>query len=127
MSPLTETFYIFSGDETVQNKLLLQMEKGHTQSGIQPVYSDKQLTKKIGSLKYDAVLLDNTKSITVISVNVTIITDDGTISYGFIRSNYEKITVNTIATSGIYTPGTITRSYEGQDKELRKMIYKSRK
>ena len=126
MSPRTETFYILcSGNSAKQNELQLQMERGSTQSGIQPVYSDRQLTKQVGTLKFDGVLLDNSKSISVISIENTITTDDGTISYSFIRSNYNKITVETQQTSGKYTQGTITRSYEGEDKELRKIVYRS--
>ena len=126
MSPRTETFYILcSGNKAKQNELQLQMEKGSTQSGIQPVYSDRQLTKQVGTLKFDGVLLDNTKAISVISIENTITTDDGTISYSFVRSNYKKITVETQQTSGKYTQGTITRSYEGEDKELRKIVYTS--
>jgi len=126
MSPYTETFYFPAlGKKANYDKLQLQAAVGSGRSGIVSLYSDKQLTKKVGSVKFENVLLDNTNPIVVNSISHIITTQDGSISYSFIRRDYKKITVETQQTSGKYTKGTITRTYEGEDKELRKIVYSS--
>ena len=126
MSPCTETFYFLAlGKKAKYDELRLQHVVGSGRSGIVSLYSDKKLTKKVGSVKFVDVLLDNTKPIVVNSISHIITTPDGSISYSFIRSDYNKITVETQQTSGKYKKGTITRTYEGNDKELRKIVYRS--
>lgn len=125
MSPQTETFYYLAETKKEMQKKFLQNEPGMTISGIIPLYADKQLTKKIGTLKYDTVLLDNTQPYPVLSTSRTIVAKDGTIRYEYVSNNYNKITVDTEQTSGIFTKGTVTRTYEGDDKEIRKIVYRS--
>ena len=124
MSPQTETFYYLGSSKKAMQKTL-QKVPGMTSSAIKPLYADKQLTKKIGTLNYDTVLLDNTKSYPVISQNVTIVAQNGTIRYEYVTNNYNKFTVETQQTSGIFTKGTVTRTYETPNKEIRKIVYRS--
>ena len=126
MSHQTETFYFPAlGIKANYDELQIQSAVGSGRSGIVSLYSDKQLTKKVGSVKFENVLLDNTNPIVVNSISHIITTQDGSISYSYIRRDYKKITVETQQTSGKYTKGTITRTYEGDDKELRKIVYRS--
>lgn len=124
MSPRTETFYYSASSKRAMQQRL-QSSPGRTTESIIPLYFDKQLTKKIGSLKYNAVLVDNTQPYPVVSVNARVITDNGTIFYEYIKSDYKPITVDTQQTSGIYTKGIVTRTYETSNKEIRKIVYRS--
>jgi hypothetical protein len=126
MPPITETFYFPAiGKKANFDEIQRKTAVGSGRSGIVSLYSDKELTKKVGSVKFENVLLDNTNPIVVNSISHIITTQDGTISYSFIRRDYNKVTVETQQTTGKYTKGTITRTYEGDDKELRKIVYKS--
>ena len=126
MSPHTEIFYFPAlGKKANYDELQLQATLGSGRSGFVSLYSDKQLTKKVGNVKFENVLLDNTKPIVVNSISHVITTQDGSISYSFIRRDYKKITVETQQTTGKYRKGTITRTYEGDDRELRKIVYRS--
>ena len=124
MPPQTVTFFYF-GLSKRQMQKILQNVPGTTKSCIIPLYADKQLTKKIGSLKYELVLLDNTQLYPVVSTNYIITTQDGTIHYEVVKNNYKPLTVETEQTSGIYTKGTITRTYVTGNKEIRKLVYTS--
>ena len=120
-----KTFYFRAlGKKVNYDEIQRQAALGSGRSGFVPLYADKQLTKKVGSLKFENVLLDNTNPVVVNSISHIITTPDGGIVYSFVRRDYKKITVETQQTSGKYTKGTITRTYEGEDKELRKIVYR---
>ena len=124
MSPQTVTFFYF-GSSKRQMQKLLQIVPGSSFACIRPLYADKQLTKKVGSVKFVDVLLDNTQLYPVVSTNYIITTQDGTIHYEVVKNNYKPLTVETEQTSGIYTKGTITRTYVTGNKEIRKLVYTS--
>ena len=124
MSPQTETFYYLGSSKKAMQKSL-QKVPGAASSAIKPLYADKQLTKKIGTLKYDTVLLDSTQPYPVFSVNATIVAQDGTIFYEYVKSDYKLITVDTQQTTSKYTKGIVTRTYETPNKEIRKIVYRS--
>ena len=123
---ITRTFY-YNGFTDNEETLILRQVAGSNASYKKSLYEDEQLTKKVGSLKQEVELLDNTKKVAVIDIETTITTDEGIIKYNYIRDSYKKITtVDTERTSGIFTKGTVTRSYVISDKGIRKVIYTSR-
>ena len=81
------------------------------------------LTKIVGIFEQEAVVLDNTKKITVFDVVSKIITKRGTIKYSYVRDSYEPKKIVTEETSGIFTKGTITKTHVTLDKQIRKIVY----
>ena len=124
MSPRSQIFYYLGPNKREMQKQL-QIEPGATVTKIRTLYADEKLIDKVGKFKTDTILLDNTKSIPVVDIVKTIITSEGTISFKYIRENYNKITIDTEKTSGIYTKGTITRNYITDNKEVRQLVYTS--
>jgi len=124
---ITRTFYYASYTKEQEKEYVLTLETGSTTDCAIILYSDEELTKKIGIFRYKRILLDNTKKVAVGDVEFIITTNEGTIKYKYIRDSYKKITVNTDETSGIFTKGTVTRSYGPEDnvKRIRKLVYKS--
>jgi hypothetical protein len=122
---ITRTFYYASHTKEQEKEYLLTLETGSTSDCAKILYSDKELTKKIGIFRYKRILLDNTKKVAVLDVEFIITTNEGTIKYKYTRDSYKKITVNTEETSGIFTKGTVTRNYVTSDKSIRKLVYTS--
>lgn len=124
MSPRTQTFYYLGPNKREMQKQL-QVEPGAIATKIRTLYADEKLIEKVGKFNTDTILLDNTKPVPVVNIVKTIITPEGTISFKYIRENYNSVTTETELTSGLYTRGTITRSYVTDNKEVRKLVYKS--
>lgn len=127
-----DMFYYVCSTSHVEKTFVLPLEDGATLDSVRPLYKDKKLTKKVGTIKFSEVKLGTSKEdVPIFDIVATITTNEGTIKYMYIRYDYEKITVDTIATSGIYTPGTITRLYldnvENSLTRTRRLLYKSRK
>lgn len=126
-----DVWYYFCNTQDVDKALIVPLENGLTTGSVRPLYADEKLTKEVGTLKFSDVKLGTTKEdVPILDTVATITTNKGTIKYNYVRDNYKKITVNTVATSGIYTPGTVTRTYlddvEGKDlTRTRKLVYKS--
>jgi hypothetical protein len=70
-------------------------------------------------------LLDTSKTNSVYKVEATIVTPEGVIEYKYLRDSYEKVVLDTQETLGLFTKGTITRTYETLNKELRKIVYRA--
>jgi len=122
---ITRTFY-YNGFKNNEEILILRLVAGSNASYKKSLYEDEQLTKKVGSLKQEVELLDNTKKVAVIDIETTITTDEGTIKYNYIRDSYKKITtVDTERTSGIFTKGIVEVTQVNVDKGIRKVIYTS--
>ena len=123
---ITRTFY-YNGYTDNEEILILRQLTGSNASYKKSLYEDEQLTKKVGSLKQEVELLDNTKKVAVIDIETTITTDEGIIKYKYIRDSYKKITtVDTERTSGIFTKGIVEITQANVDKGIRKVIYTSR-
>jgi hypothetical protein len=123
---ITRTFY-YNGFTDNEETLILRLVAGSNASYKKSLYEDEQLTKKVGSLKQEVELLDNTKKVAVIDIETTITTDEGIIKYNYIRDSYKKITtVDTERTSGIFTKGIVEVTQVNVDKGIRKVIYTSR-
>ena len=128
MGPFSQTFY-YRGPSSKVDKLKLQVSNGGIEEGAKDLYSDEALTKKAGTVYFKTKKLGNKPGVPILNVETTLITPEGSFRYEYIRDNYQKITVNTRATSGIFTAGTVTRKYKA-DKlfhRVRKLIYKSNK
>ena len=125
-----DVWYYFANTPDVDKALVVTRENGVTADTVRQLYSDEKLTKKVGTIKVSKVKLSTSKEdVPILDVVATITTNKGTIKYNYIRDNYKKITVNTIATSGIFTPGTITRTYleevENSLTRTRRLLYQS--
>jgi hypothetical protein len=120
----SQTFY-YLGSNIEEMQKYLQNEPGYAATKIRALYADEQLTEEIGTYKTDMVLVDNTKSIPVFDIVKTIVTSEGTIVFIYVREHYEELTVQTEETSGVFTKGTVIRSYVTSDKAVRKIIYTS--
>jgi hypothetical protein len=125
MAPITRTFYYFSYNKEEDKNLILPNSTGSTWNTTIPLYANEKLTEKIGSFVSYSSLLDNSKQTPVLDKEQTVVTSEGTINYQYVRNSYKPITIDTELTSGIFTKGTITRSYVTADKSVRKLVYRS--
>ena len=122
---ITRTFYYDGHTREFGKKVLTTHGIGSSGSRLKPLYADEELTEKIGSLIVDFKLIDNVKL--TLNNEMTIVVPEGSFKYKYIRDSYKKITVDTEETSGIFTKGTVTRSYGSEDsvKRIRKIVYNS--
>ena len=124
MSPVIRKYY-YSSLNTEQDKKLNKLNPGAAFSGTLALYSDDQLTKKVGTISLQSSLLDTSKTIPTYKVEATIVTSEGIIEYQYLRDSYKKVVLDTQETSGLFTKGTITRTYETLNKDVRKIVYRS--
>ena len=127
MSPRTETFYYKGFTKEQEKQHVSPLVYSSTAEDARSLYADKELTKKIGILKTKRTILGNTKQVPILDLEKTITTNEGVIKYKHVRDSYKKVTLDTEQTSGLFTKGTITRTYLEEDniKQIRKLVYKS--
>lgn len=124
MSPVIRKYY-YSSLNKEQEKKLNRLEPGALFNGTLALYSDAELTKKVGTINLQSSLLDTSKTNSVYKVEATIVTSEGVIEYKYLRDSYEKVVLDTQETLGLFVKGTITRTYETLNKELRKIVYRA--
>ena len=99
------------------------LDENFLYGGIILSFSEGQIDQPIDRIIPDMLTQINSKNL-LLDVEATIVVSESTIKYSYVRDSYKTITVDTQQTSGIFTKGTITRSYVTADKSIRKLVYK---
>ena len=128
MSPVTDRVFYYSASTKQQDKKIISAYGvGSYSNSVAPIYADEKLTEKVGNAFVSSKITDNSALTPVLDLEITIVVSEGTIKYKYIRDSYKKITVDTEQTSGIFTKGTITRTFEQENnlQRVRKIVYSS--
>ena len=126
--PITSrTFYYGAATKEKDKKIISTYGIGSYANNIKPLYADEKLTEKVGNAFVCYKVIDNSKLPPILDLDITIVTSEGVIKYKYIRDSYKKITVDTEETSGIFTKGTVIRTFEEENhlQRIRKIVYRS--
>jgi hypothetical protein len=127
--PVIRRYYYAAGSSKFDSELGLRVKDGSVSEGAKDLYADAALTKIEGTTHYKAKKIGNKLGVPIFHVEVIVTTVEGSFTYSYIRDNYQKITVKTQATSGIFTEGIVNREYKKEKGliRVRELTYISKK
>ena len=122
-------YYYAAGSSRFDSELGLRVKDGSVSEGSRDLYADAALTNIVGTTHYKAKKIGKKLGVPILQIESTVTTVEGNFTYSYIRDNYQDKTVNTQATSGIFTAGIVKREYKKENAltRVRKLIYKSNK
>jgi hypothetical protein len=129
MGSVIRKYYYVGESSEVDKQIMLPTKDGSAYEGAKDLYADPALTKIVGTIHYKAIKLGNKLGVPTFKLEKTVITHEGSFNFLYIRGSYQKITVNTQATSGIFTAGIVNREYKKETAliRVRELTYISNK